>query len=402
MKINSSENIDASDKPALNRMLILLFAITGGVAVGNLYTAQPLLNDIALSFGAQPDSASMLITCTQLGYATGILLLVPLGDIRNRRRLIPVILFLSAISLCLTAVAPSMPLLMAAMALTGLTTVAGQLLTPFAGDLASPSQLGKVLGTIISGMLIGILLSRTVSGVIADFLGWRAVYFIAAGGALILAFLMLRMLPADIPRQHLSYRELMRSLLSTIAESATVRITLLIAACGFLVFTLFWTSLTFLLSSAPYSYTVSQIGLTGLAGLAGALMARRAGILHDRGHSVMATSLALLLALVAIGVAAWGRNNLYLIILAIILIDIAVQTLNVLHQTRIISINPAMRSRLSTIFVVSNFIGAAVGSALAGILWRAGGWSAVMTGAAGFLALALAIWFMNRDGLKLK
>ncbi|WP_276724703.1 MFS transporter [Pantoea septica] len=402
MKINSPENIDASDKPALNRMLILLFAITGGVAVGNLYTAQPLLNDIALSFGAQPDSASMLITCTQLGYATGILLLVPLGDIRNRRRLIPVILFLSAISLCLTAVAPSMPLLMAAMALTGLTTVAGQLLTPFAGDLASPSQLGKVLDTIISGMLIGILLSRTVSGVIADFLGWRAVYFIAAGGALILAFLMLRMLPADIPRQHLSYRELMRSLLSTIAESATVRITLLIAACGFLVFTLFWTSLTFLLSSAPYSYTVSQIGLTGLAGLAGALMARRAGILHDRGHSVMATGLALLLALVAIGVAAWGRNNLYLIILAIILIDIAVQTLNVLHQTRIISINPAMRSRLSTIFVVSNFIGAAVGSALAGILWRAGGWSAVMTGAAGFLALALAIWFMNRDGLKLK
>lgn len=402
MKINSPENIDASDKPALNRMLILLFAITGGVAVGNLYTAQPLLNDIALSFGAQPDSASMLITFTQPGYATGILLLVPLGDIRNRRRLIPAILFLSALSLCLTAVAPSMPLLMAAMALTGLTTVAGQLLTPFAGDLASPSQLGKVLGTIISGMLIGILLSRTVSGVIADFLGWRAVYFIAAGGALILAFLMLRMLPADIPRQHLSYRELMRSLLSTIAESATVRITLLIAACGFLVFTLFWTSLTFLLSSAPYSYTVSQIGLTGLAGLAGALMARRAGILHDRGHSVMATGLALLLALVAIGVAAWGRNNLYLIILAIILIDIAVQTLNVLHQTRIISINPAMRSRLSTIFVVSNFIGAAVGSALAGILWRAGGWSAVMTGAAGFLALALAIWFMNRDGLKLK
>ncbi|MDU5779271.1 MAG: MFS transporter [Pantoea sp.] len=383
-------------------MLIRLFAITGGVAVGNLYTAQPLLNDIALSFGAPPDSASMLITFTQLGYATGILLLVPLGDIRNRRRLIPAILFLSALSLCLTAVAPSMPLLMAAMALTGLTTVAGQLLTPFAGDLASPSQLGKVLGTIISGMLIGILLSRTVSGVIADFLGWRAVYFIAAGGALILAFLMLRMLPADVPRQHLSYRELMRSLLSTIAESAAVRITLLIAACGFLVFTLFWTSLTFLLSSAPYSYTVSQIGLTGLAGLAGALMARRAGILHDRGHSVMATGLALLLALVAIGVAAWGRNSLYLIILAIILIDIAVQTLNVLHQTRIISINPAMRSRLSTIFVVSNFIGAAVGSALAGILWHAGGWSAVMTGAAGFLALALAIWFMNRDALKLK
>jgi len=383
-------------------MLILLFAITGGMAVGNLYWAQPLLNDIALSFGAQPDSASMLITFTQLGYATGILLLVPLGDIRNRRRLIPAILFLSALSLCLTAVAPSMPLLMAAMALTGLTTVAGQLLTPFAGDLASPSQLGKVLGTIISGMLIGILLSRTISGVIADLLGWRAVYFIAAGGAFILSFLMLRMLPPDIPRQHLSYRELMRSLLSVIAESATVRITLLIAACGFLVFTMFWTSLTFLLSSAPYSYTVSQIGLTGLAGLAGALMARRAGILHDRGHSVTATGLALLLALVAIGVAAYGRNSIFLIILAIVLIDIAVQTLNVLHQTRIISINPAMRSRLSTIFVVSNFIGAAMGSALAGILWHAGGWSAVMTGAAGILALAWAIWLMNRNSLKLK
>lgn len=402
MKTNSPENIGAPDKSVLNRVLILLFAITGGMAVGNLYWAQPLLTDIARSFGVQPDSASMLITFTQLGYATGILLLVPLGDILNRRRLIPAILFLSALSLCLTAVAPSMPLLMAAMALTGLTTVAGQLLTPFAGDLASPPQLGKVLGTIISGMLIGILLSRTISGVIADFLGWRAVYCIAAGVAFILTFLMLRMLPPDIPRQRLSYGALMRSLLSTIAESATVRITLLIAACGFLVFTLFWTSLTFLLSSAPYSYSVSQIGLTGLAGLAGALMARRAGIFHDRGYSVTATGLALLLALVAIGVAAWGRHSIYLIILAIVLIDIAVQTLNVLHQTRIISINPAMRSRLSTIFVVSNFIGAAVGSALAGILWQAGGWSAVMTGAAGFLALAFAIWLINRHSLELK
>ena len=402
MSINSGASSAVPAKSALNRVLILLFAITGGVAVGNLYWAQPLLGDIAESFGTQPGSTGLLITLTQLGYATGIFLLVPLGDIRDRRRLIPLIMALSALSLCLTALAPSMPWLLAAMALTGMTTIAGQILTPFASDLASPQQMGKVTGTIISGMLTGILLSRTVSGVIADFFGWRAVYFLASGCTVLLMLLMLRMLPADLPRQHLRYGQLMRSMLSVIAGSTTVRITLAIGFCGFMVFSMFWTSLTFLLSSAPYSYTVSQIGLTGLAGLAGALMARRAGVLHDRGLSVPATGFALVMGIFALSLAAYDRNSIYLVLAAIVLLDIAIQTLNVLNQTRIISVNPAMRSRLSTVFVVCNFLGGASGSALAGFLWRLAGWAAVMSGGTAVLSMALGIWFFNKKGLVLK
>jgi predicted MFS family arabinose efflux permease len=393
-------NTPVTTTASLSRFLILLFAVTGGMAVGNLYWAQPLLNQIAGSFDMQPGAAGILVTVTQLGYATGILLLVPLGDIRDRSRLIPLIMLLSAVSLCLTGLAPSMGLLTAAMALTGITTIAGQLLTPFAGDLAGPQQLGKVTGTIVSGMLAGILLSRTVSGIIAELLGWRAVFFIASGCTLLLALMMMRMLPRDLPREGLPYPVLMRSLIKIVADNRMVQTTLATGFCGFLVFSMFWTSLTFLLGSAPYSYSTGQIGLTGLAGLAGAIMARKAGVLHDRGHSVPATGMALILTLVAIAIAACGRHSIYTVLAAILLLDIAIQMLNVLNQTRMLSISATMRSRLSTVFIVSNFLGGAVGSALAGLLWHYGGWSAVMTAAAGILLVALLVWFLNRENLR--
>lgn len=381
----------------LSGFLIFLFSLTAAMAVGNLYWAQPLLASMADTFKVPSGSAGILVTATQLGYAFGILLIVPLGDIRNRRKLIPLIMLFSAVALSLISVAPTFPILLVAMTLTGITTVAGQLLTPFASDLSSPEERGRVTGTIVSGMLIGILLSRTISGVIADYFGWRAVFMMAAAVIFVLTLMMFRFLPVDKPRTNMRYGTLMISAMNAVRENKKMWPTLYIGFCAFMVFTLFWTSLTFMLSEAPYSYNLSQIGMTGLAGLAGALIARRAGVLYDKGYAPQVTGLSLVLALLSLISATLGAHQIVVIILAIIALDIAIQTLNVLNQTHIISLNPAMRSRLNTIFVVCNFIGGAIGSMLAGGLWHAGGWNAVMSGAVIILLSALSIWFHFRN-----
>jgi predicted MFS family arabinose efflux permease len=195
------------------------------------------------------------------------------------------------------------------------------------------------------------------------------------------------------------YPTLLRSVFGVVGAHRSVRATLLLGAGAFCVFTLFWTSLTFLLSAEPFGYSLSQIGLVGLVGLAGALTAQQAGRLHDRGWSVPATGLALLLALVSLGVAALGSTSIVVVLVAVLLLDVAVQAANVLNQTRLFAVDPEARSRLNTAFVTSNFIGGAVGSAVAGVLWHLGGWVADMTGGAVVTALALAVWAARRGVL---
>ena len=388
--------------PGMSRPLTLLFAISGGAAVGNLYWAQPLLSDIAASLGVSIGTAGTLITMTQIGYALGILLIVPLGDTLNRRRLIPAIMLCSAVALAACALAPSFGALLAALAALGLTTVAGQLLTPLAGDLARPEQRGRVVGTIVSGLISGILLSRTISGFLADALGWRAIYIAAAIFIVLLAALVACALPAERPRPAVAYGTLLKSVFSTVRQHRAVQITLVIGASGFSVFTMFWTGLTFLLSSAPFNYSVSQIGLVGLVGLAGALAAQRAGWLHNRGWSVKATGAALVLALVSLVIAGFGATHIIPILVAVLLLDIAIQGLNVLNQTRLFSIDPNARSRLNTAFVASNFVGGAIGSTLAGVLWEHGGWVFVAAGGMVLVAFALIVWLTQRKALEIR
>ena len=179
----------------------LLFAIAGGAAVGNLYWAQPLLEFIASDLHASTASAGWLITATQIGYALGILLIVPLGDIVNRRRLVPGMMLAAAVALVLCAVAPTLELLVAAVTAVGVCTVGAQLLTPLAGDLADDTNRGHVVGTVVSGILIGILVSRTISGLVADLAGWRAIYVVAAVLDVAIAAMLLRVIPTLPPRQ---------------------------------------------------------------------------------------------------------------------------------------------------------------------------------------------------------
>jgi predicted MFS family arabinose efflux permease len=376
----------------------LLFAVGGGAAVGNLYWAQPLLDEIAADLHASSSLAGLLVTVTQVGYALGILLVVPLGDVLDRRRLVPGVLVASAVALLLASVAPSFGVLLGALGLVGLTTVAGQLLTPLAGDLADPAARGRVVGTVASGMLTGILVSRTVSGLVAQVAGWRAIYVVSAVAALVLAVLLRRAIPHLERRDRVPYPRLIGSVFRAVAHHRSVQVTLLLGASAFAVFTMFWTALTFLLSAAPFGYSPAAIGLVGLAGLAGAVAAQRVGRLHDRGLSVPVTGAALALGLVSLVVAGLGGRSIVVVLVAVVLLDVGVQAANVLNQTRLFAIDPAARSRLNTAFVTGNFIGGAVGSALASVLWGLGGWTAVTIGGAVLFGFALTVWAVHRRG----
>lgn len=384
--------------PVVTRGLVLVFAIAGGVAVGNLYWAQPLLETISRDLSVPLGLSGWLVTVAQLGYAAGVLLIVPLGDIVNRRRLIPLMMLLSAVALTATAVAPSIGVLLATMTIVGFTAVTGQLLTPLAGDLAPAQRRGEYVATVAAGLLIGILVSRTLSGVVADLAGWRAIYVLAAVAALVLAAVLWRRIPPIGPTTTVAYPKLLGSVFSIIRRERTVRWTLVLGALGFGGFTLFWTSLTYLLSSPPYSYSVTMIGLFGLAGVAGAIAARRAGVLHDRGHSVAATGIFWALALVSWIAAGVGGHSIIVVIIVIVTIDVALQGQLLLNQLRIFSISDAERSRLNAAFITANFLGGAVGSASAGTLWTIGGWPAVTAAGAATSVAALLIWVLGRRG----
>ncbi|GAB3395635.1 MFS transporter [Humibacter soli] len=377
----------------------LLFAIAAGAAVGTLYLAQPLIETITAAFGVASASGAILVTITQIGYAVGIFLIVPLGDVVNRRRLIPVILILSAAALLGAAIAPSYGLLLAALGAVGLTAVAAQILNPLAAELAAPERRGRTVGTVASGVLIGILLSRTVSGTVADLWGWRSIYVIFAVLALVLALVLAVMIPKLARRAPVPYFRLLGSVFTAVVRHPAAPVTMLITGVNFAVFTMFWTALTYLLTAQPFGYSTSQIGLMGLVGVAGAIVSRRAGVMHDRGWSVPATGIALGLLLLSLAGAWLFQTSIIGLIVVVIVLDVAVQGTLVLGQTRMVALSPSERSRLNTAMVVFNFVGGALGSFLAGPLWGAGGWNAIMIGSFVLTVLALLVWVVARRRL---
>jgi predicted MFS family arabinose efflux permease len=378
--------------------LTFLFAVAGGAAVGNLYWAQPLLDLIGNNLNASTATAGWLITATQIGYAAGILLLVPLGDVLNRRLFVPVMMLCSAAALVACALAPSIGFLLVAITVLGLTTVSGQILTPLAGDLADDTNRGQVVGTVVSGILTGILVSRTISGLVAGVAGWRAIYVAAAVAAVAFAALLYRVIPQLEPKTRMAYPALIASVAAVVARERTVRWTLALGATGFAAFTMFWTALTFLLSAPPFNYSVSVIGLFGLAGLAGAIAAQRSGRLHDRGLSLPATGASWAVVLICFIVAALTGRSVVGIIIVVVVIDIALQAVGILNQLRVFAVSHQARSRLNTAYVTSNFLGGAIGSAVATVLWSIGGWTAVSIAGIALSCLALAIWAVGRRG----
>ncbi|MFG6444659.1 MFS transporter [Microbacterium sp. P07] len=384
--------------PGMSRGLTLLFAIAASAAVGNLYWAQPLLGIIGEDFTVPTGSTGLIVTVTQIGYAIGVFLLLPLGDRVNRKWFIPALMLLTAVFLLATAAAPTYPVLLATLGLIGFSAVAGQFLIPLAGDLARDDQRGRVLGTVAAGIMIGLLIARALSGLVAEHFGWRAVFLMAAVIMVALAAILGPRIPTLQPRGKVPYGQLLGSVFRTITSNRTVQVTMLIGASAMAVFTMFWTGMTFLLSAPPFNYSVSLIGAVSLVGVVGALAAQRVGVLFDRGLFIPAMGLGLAVTATGLVIAAFGSTSIIVLLVGAVIFGVGLQTVQILAQTRMVSIDPAARSRLNTAFVGGNFIGGALGSALAGTFWQLGGWIPVMIAAIVVVAFALLTWAITRTG----
>jgi len=375
--------------------MTLLFAAACGIVIANIYYSQPLLAVIAQTFGHSAASLGFLVTMTQLGYACGLLMIVPLGDVLDRRTLIITLLLCSVLALFAVAASPTFPLFAVASMLLGLSTCSAQLLVPFAASLADVKERGRVVGVVMSGLLLGILLARTVSGLIAQIAGWRAVYVIAALVVLLLTGLLARALPKDRRNIPVAYGALMRSLLTLVKENPSLRSRSLYGALAFACFSVFWTGLTFLLSQAPYSFSEGKIGAFGLAGAAGTLAAGYAGHMADRGHGKLATGLFSVAILVSFAFIFAGAHSLVALVVGVLLLDIGVQGLHISNQGVIYALAHDARSRITTVYLTSYFIGGALGSSVASVSYAAYGWSGVCLAGAMFACALIALWLIG-------
>ena len=371
---------------------MVLIAVACGLSAANLYYAQPLLDTIARDFGIGSGTAGLIVTLSQIGYAIGLGLLVPVGDLIAPRTLVPLVLVLTTAALIASAVAPTIGVLLAVGLLVGLGSVGAQILVPFAASLAGDENRGQVVGTVMSGLLLGILLARTLSGLIAGGGAWRTIYWFAAGLAALLALVLARALPRTHPQTTLSYRSLLRSTLQLLAEHSLLRRRALFGALGMAAFSAFWTTIAFLLAGEPFGYSDAVIGLFGLVGAAGALCATFAGRFVDRGHQVTSTAVFAVLIAVSFATLWLGRSSVAYLIVGIVLLDIGVQGLQVTNQSLIYSIAPHARSRITSAYMVLYFTGGALGSALAAHLYGGHGWAGVCWLGAGIGLAAMAVW----------
>jgi predicted MFS family arabinose efflux permease len=386
----------ADGRPELSRRLVVLLAVACGAAVANNYYAQPLLHTIGASFGVPGSTAGLLVTAAQVGYAAGLAFLVPLGDVLERRRLITRLMVITSAALAVAAAAPDIAVLGGALAAVGVTTVAAQIIVPMTASLAAEQQRGRAVGTVMSGLMIGILMARVVSGLVAATVGWRPVYVIAAVVMLALAAVLRRMLPTVQPSGNSSYRVLLRSVLTLIRSEPVLRQRMVLGAVAMGSFSILWTSVAFLLSGPPYHYGSAVIGLFSLAGLAGAVAAPQVGRLADRGHGRLGTLGTVVILMASWGLLALGAHSLAGLIPGIVLLDLGAQALHISNQSDIYALRAEVHSRLNTAYMVAYFTGGAVMSAAASLVFSTAGWNGVCVLGAVTAAAGLAVWPWTR------
>lgn len=377
--------------PVLSSRMIFLFSLTSALAVANVYSTQPLLESIAASLQVSPGTIGTVVTATQSGYALGLIFLVPLGDCVNRKKLVITQLLLSVLALIIAAVAPDLMTLLCAMMLVGLMAVVTQLMVAWAAMLASPEQRGQVVGSVTSGIVIGILLARFVSGMIADLAGWRAVYLTAACLLLLISLILAKVLPATAGQtQRTSYPHLLLSVFRLFLTEPQLRRRGILALLIFAAFSMLWSSMVLPLTGLSLSQT--QTGMFGLAGLAGALAASRAGAWADLGLGQRATGLALALLTFSWLPIAALQTSLLLLIFGVILLDFAVQTVHVINQSLIVAARPEAASRLVGAYMCFYSLGSALGAIAATQLYTHWGWQAVCYAGAAVSASAFLCW----------
>ena len=381
----------------MSRGLILLFAIATGQAVASNYLAQPLLDTLRDQFGVTAAIAGLIVTAAQVGYAAGLILLLPLGDLFERRRLITTLAAITVAGLAAAAVAPSIGFFIAAAGVIGLTSVMAQLLVPFAATLAPEAERGRVVGSVMSGLILGILLARTFSGVVSQIAGWRSVYVIAAVLMLVQTVVLYVKLPRYRSSAGLPYPRLLASVLSLARSEPVLRRRALYGVFSFATFSILWTTLAFLLAGPRYGYSDGIIGLFGLVGAAGALTASVVGRFTDRGWVYWLTGGSCGLMLAGFVFLSFGAQSLAALIVGIVLLDIGSQGVHISNQSEIYRLRPEARNRINAFYMTSCFLGAAAGSALSALAYEHWGWAGTCVLGGIVCIAAVARWATDRQ-----
>jgi predicted MFS family arabinose efflux permease len=386
----------APDPPAIRRGLVYLLALATGLTVANIYYNQPLLPAIARDFHASALATSILSVATQLGYAGGLLLLVPLGDILERRGLIVASAVATSAVLLVAAFSSSLAFLIAASFFVGLVSITPQLIVPYAATLAEPRRRGRVVGMIMAGLFIGILFSRSAGGLLGAWFGWQVVLALGAGLTLVTALVLAAFLPRQRTENRLSYAQLLGSLFPLLAREPVLRRHALLGALGFGAFSAFWTTLAFYLAARPEHYGSQVVGLFGLIGIAGAAVAPFSGYLSDRYDARIVNGASLVTVFASFLLMMRADRSLAWLVLGVFLMDAGVQTNQISNQTRIYGLAPELRNRLTSIYMFTYFLGGAAGSALGAAAWVYGGWTGVCGVGAALAALGLGALFAPR------
>ncbi len=380
----------------LSRTDVILMAFCTGLIVANIYYNQPLVILIAREFNISESYAGRTTYLTQAGYALGLFLLVPLGDMFERRKQILVITLVAVGALLMAYFARSFLILEIACILIGASSIVPQLILPMAANLSSDENRGQTIGIIMSGLLIGILASRAVSGTIGFLWGWRSMFLIAAGVCSMLLLLMAKRFPKSQPDFTGTYGTLMSSMFAYIRTQPVLRETSIINFLAFATLSAFWTTMVLYLASPPFRFQSLEIGLFGIAGAAGALAAPLVGKLSDGKDPGRNLLIGLVLQLISIAAFYFTGSHIFLFVVGIILLDIGQQAIHVTNQTRIYALIPEARNRLNTVFMSVSFIGASVGSAVGLWLWDKGQWSLFCLGLASVITLNILIYFTYR------
>ncbi|RDC64712.1 MFS transporter [Adhaeribacter pallidiroseus] len=386
-----TENTATLAPPPLTKLNLWVMAIATGLVVANLYYNQPLLDEIARTFRITQAKAGSISMLTQVGYAVGMLFIIPLGDMLKRKKLIMgnFAMIIGALLLC--AFSPNVGFLMMASFLIGATSVTPQLLVPMAAHLARPEERGRTVGFVMSGLLIGILLSRTISGFVGAHLGWRAMFIMAAVVMFLLWILLYFLLPEVYPDYKGNYKTLMQSLVTLIRDEPLLRMAAIRGALCFASFAAFWTTLTFLLREPPFNAGSDVAGAFGLVGAFGALGASFMGRISDKGNSRQVTTYSIGLVIFSYLVFGISGSSYLGLVAGVILLDLGVQATHISNQTLIFSLQPEARNRLNTVYMVTYFLGGASGTFIASQVWHVWQWPGVVAIGLVFSILALLV-----------
>lgn len=378
--------------------LVWLFAVACGLSVANVYYAQPLLDALAADFKLATGVIGIVVTVTQVGSAVALLLLVPLGDMLNRRRLLLTQLGALVLALLLVAAATTPAYLLIGMLFVGmLGTAMTQGLIAYAATIAAPTERGRVVGTAQAGVLVGLLSARVLAGAIADISGWRMVYMVSAGLMSVLAILLVRVLPQRASHPSgLSYLQLLASMGQLMWRERVLQVRGVIALLMFAALSIFWSAVVLPLSAAPYNYTKTAIGALGLIGVLGALAASRTGRWADQGWGQRTSAIALILLLLSWLPLLLMQHGWVFLVVGIIALDLAGQAIHVTNQSMIFNVQEGSSSRLVGCYMLFYAAGSGLGAIAATNAFAYGGWSAVCALGAAVSGLALLFWYFSR------